>query len=62
MLFSLLCSWTLKQPHGVIVNPYLTFIVSLISNIHIQILGIIGLLTTTLAFWISQETNVAKHR
>lgn len=62
MLFSLLCSWTLKQPHGVIVNPYLTFIVSLISSIHIQILGIIGLLTTTLAFWISPETNVAKHR
>ncbi|KAK8813727.1 hypothetical protein WA556_000299 [Blastocystis sp. ATCC 50177/Nand II] len=52
VLFSLLCSWTLKQPHGVIVNPYLTFI----------ILGIIGLLTTTLAFWISPETNVAKHR
>lgn len=62
MLFSMLCSWTLKQPHGVIVNPYLTFIVRLTSDAHVKILGIIGLLTTCLAFWISPETNVAKHR
>ena len=60
MLFSMLCSWTLEQPHGVIVNPYLTFIVRFSTTTHVKILGILGLLTTTLAFWISPETNMSK--